>query len=220
MFGRTLITYRSMGSLAVFVSMNVVWGSVSLAQQQVTRPERQTGGVLLVVNDRHHSLLEVDPITGQVEATIPIGVNGHEITLSTDQRHGWIPIYGDAVIGEPGTDGSTIDVVDLYTRQVNTIDLGRPLRPHLGIFGPDGLFYVTAELANAVLIVESAKKDRGWRDPDGQATNARAGAFAGWAEGVHRKRRFRNGQRFRHTASQAPQRDSAHQASAAYRHIE
>jgi hypothetical protein len=158
MFGRIRLTYRSIGSLAVLVSMNLVWGSVTFAQLQGARPEQQTGGVLLVVNDRHHSLLEVDPITGQVEAAIPIGVNGHEITVSTDQRHGWIPIYGDAVIGEPGTNGNTIDVVDLYTRQVNTIDLGRPLRPHLGIFGPDGLFYVTAELANAVLIVDPQRK--------------------------------------------------------------
>jgi DNA-binding beta-propeller fold protein YncE len=158
MFAGTRLTYRSTGMLAAFVSINIAWGSVALAQQQVTQPARQTDGILLVVNDRHHCLLEVDPITGQVEATVPIGVNGHEITLSTDQRYGWIPIYGDAVIGEPGTAGSTIDVVNLHTRQVSTIDLGRPLRPHLGVFGPGGLFSVTAEEANAVLIIDPVTK--------------------------------------------------------------
>ncbi len=157
MFARTGLTHHSTGLLAAFISINIAW-SVTLAQQQVARPTGKTGGVLLVVNDRHHCLLEVDPVTGQVEATIPTGVNGHEITLSPDQRYGWIPIYSDAVIGEPGTAGRTIDVIDLYTRQVNTIDLGRPLRPHLGIFGPGGLFYVTAELANAVVIVDPKSK--------------------------------------------------------------
>jgi YVTN family beta-propeller protein len=56
----------------------------------------------------------------------------------------------------PGTDGRTIDVIDLAGRRVvSTIDLGRPLRPHCAKFGPkDGLLYVSTELADSVTVID------------------------------------------------------------------
>jgi hypothetical protein len=87
-----------------------------------------------------------------------VGVSGHEIVVSADQHFAYIPIYSDAVLGDPGTDGRTIDVVDLRSwKVVSSIDLGRPLRPHSAVFAADGLLYVTAELANAIEIVDTAK---------------------------------------------------------------
>jgi len=43
-----------------------------------------------------------------------------------------------------------------------TIDLGKPLRPHRAELGPDGLLYVTAELANAIDVIDpqSARSSR------------------------------------------------------------
>jgi YVTN family beta-propeller protein len=58
-------------------------------------------------------------------------------------------------VGMPGTDGRTIDVIDLAGRRVvSTIDLGRPMRPHCAKFGPkDGLLYVSTELADSVTVI-------------------------------------------------------------------
>jgi YVTN family beta-propeller protein len=120
--------------------------------------QSESGGRLLVVNLREHSLLQVDPKSRKVVATTPVGVSGHEVVLSANEHFAYIPIYSDAVLGDPGTDGRTIDVVDLRSRKmVSSIDLGRPLRPHSAVFAPDGLLYVTAELGNAVEIVDTAR---------------------------------------------------------------
>jgi DNA-binding beta-propeller fold protein YncE len=72
-----------------------------------------------------------------------------------------VPIYGDSGVGQPGSNGRTIEVIDLGTQKiVNTIDLGRPVRPHCPKFAPDGFLYVTAELENAVDIIDPRSQKR------------------------------------------------------------
>jgi len=80
-----------------------------------------------------------------------------------------VPIYGNSGVGRPGTDGSTIDVVDLQGRKLAaTIDLGKPLRPHRAEWGPDGMLYVTAELGNAVDVLDPATRKIVAEIPTGQ----------------------------------------------------
>jgi DNA-binding beta-propeller fold protein YncE len=59
-------------------------------------------------------------------------------------------------VGSPGTDGSTLDVIDLASRKViHTIDFGHGVRPHCPLFGPkDGLLYVTTELDEAITVID------------------------------------------------------------------
>jgi YVTN family beta-propeller protein len=116
-------------------------------------------GLLVVANQREHTTLLVDPETRQELAKVTVGVNGHEVAVSPDSRLAFVPIYGNSGVGKPGTDGATIDIVDLHDRKLAaTIDLGKPLRPHRAEFGPDGMLYVTAELAKAVDVIDPATR--------------------------------------------------------------
>jgi YVTN family beta-propeller protein len=113
-----------------------------------------TPGLLTVVNQTEHTVLLVDPDRRRELAKIAVGVNGHEVVVSKDGRFAYVPIYGNSGVGKPGTDGRTIDVIDLQYHKISTtIDLGKGLRPHRAEFGPDGMLYVTAELANVVDVV-------------------------------------------------------------------
>jgi YVTN family beta-propeller protein len=142
MIGRALVLTASVLLLA----------SSKLSKADLASPSR---GLLAVVNQMEHTVLVVDPDSRRALATIVVGINGHEVAVSQDGRFAYVPIYGNSGVGRPGTDGSTIDVIDLRSRKISaTIDLGKPLRPHRAEFGPDGLLYVTAELANAVDVVD------------------------------------------------------------------
>jgi DNA-binding beta-propeller fold protein YncE len=126
---------------------------------RVAKPAPPASGLLVVANQKEHTLLLVDPDNRRELAKISVGVNGHEVIVSNDSRFAYVPIYGNSGVGRPGTDGSTIDVIDLQQRKLAaTIDLGKPLRPHRAEFGPDGLLYVTAELANAVDVVDPSSR--------------------------------------------------------------
>src|SRR5438552_12439914 len=126
---------------------------------RVAKPAPTARGLLVVAKQKEHTLLLVDPENRRELAKISVGVNGHEVIVSKDGRFAYVPIYGNAGVGRPGTDGSTIDVIDLQERKLAaTIDLGKPLRPHRAEFGPDGLLYVTAELANAVGVIDPSTR--------------------------------------------------------------
>ena len=98
-----------------------------------------------------------------------VGVNGHEVAVSKDGRFAYVPIYGNAGVGKPGTDGTSIDVVDIRERKLAyTIDLGKPLRPHEPAIGPDGRLYVTAELSQSLDVIDPATRKVIAENPTGQ----------------------------------------------------
>jgi YVTN family beta-propeller protein len=132
---------------------------LTVAAGSARPPASTSHGYLVVANQKEHTALLVDPETRQEVAKFTVGVNGHEVTVSPDARFAYVPIYGNSGVGKPGTDGSTIEVIDIRDRKaVSIIDLGKPLRPHAAHFGPDGMLYVSAELANALDVIDPATR--------------------------------------------------------------
>lgn len=116
-------------------------------------------GTLVVIVKSSKSLALVNPASATVIANIsenaPAKDTGHEVATSPDGRFAYVPIYGNSGVGKPGTDGSNMVVMDLSTRAiVGNLDFGHPVRPHLPVFGKDGMLYVTNELDHAIAVVD------------------------------------------------------------------
>jgi len=112
---------------------------------------------LLVANKTANTLGLIDPDSAKQIATVAeSGITAHEVVASPDGQYAFVPIYGNSGVGRPGTDGSTMDVVDLVTRRtIQTIDFGGGVRPHCAVIGPmDGLLYVTTELKQSVTVID------------------------------------------------------------------
>jgi DNA-binding beta-propeller fold protein YncE len=122
-------------------------------------------GLLLVVEKADRSLGVVDLDSGRrIGGVRASGFTPHEVVATADGKRAFLPVYGDANVGQPGTDGSTVDVVDLRElddRKVKddkgqhvTIDLGEPARPHDVALGVEGRIYVTTENLRTVSILD------------------------------------------------------------------
>lgn len=118
----------------------------------------ETGrGMLLAVNQGEATLGIVDLRAGKQVATIAEGgMTGHEVATSFDGRLAYVPIYGDSSVGDPGSDGRELVVIDIGSRKVvRRFDFGHGVRPHCAVMNPnDGLLYVTTELDRTVTIID------------------------------------------------------------------
>jgi len=118
-------------------------------------PKLEPAGFLFIANQYEHTALLVDLNTKKVVSRIEVGINGHEVAVDRDGHFGYVPIYGNAGVGRPGTDGDRIDIIDLKEGKLTgSIPMGKPVRPHCAKFGPDGFLYVSAELAQALYVVD------------------------------------------------------------------
>ncbi len=139
------------------------------ARSDAHSPAAHVAGFLVIANQGDHTALLVDLSTRQTLMRVAVGVNGHELAVSPDGHFAFVPIYGNSGVGRPGTDGDSIDIIDLKERKlVGHIALGKPVRPHCAKFGPDGLLYVSAELANAIYVVDTAARKVVGEIPTGQ----------------------------------------------------
>ena len=119
-------------------------------------PAKASGGLLLVTNKGDHTLGIIDPVLGKQVATVEeSGITGHEVIASPDGKTAYVPIYGNSGVGKPGSDGQTLDVIDIASRRrLATIDFGRAERPHCPQFGPDGKLYVSTEITNSITVID------------------------------------------------------------------
>ena len=130
-------------------------GLLSFVSLTLLASSLRAQGYLFVANQFEHSALLIDLTSRQTISITGVDINGHEVVASSDGHFGYVPIYGNSGVGKPGTDGGSIQIVDLQTgRAIDIINLPKPVRPHCAKFGPDGLLYVTAELANSVYAID------------------------------------------------------------------
>ena len=128
--------------------------SFSAAGGNAPGPEH---GAVLVCNKGDRTVGIIDPREGKEIATIPdSGVTVHEVVATPGGRTAFAPVYGNSGVGMPGSDGRTIDVIDVPARKrIHTIALGKPSRPHCVMINRrDGLVYVTAEIQNSVIVID------------------------------------------------------------------
>jgi DNA-binding beta-propeller fold protein YncE len=133
---------------------------------------KPTAGLLIIANKNDRSLGIVDPMSGKQVASVPEGgVTGHELIASPDGKTAYVPIYGDSGVGQPGSDGTNIAVIDLASRKVvGNIDFGHGVRPHCPMFGPrDGMLYVTTEIDQSVSVIDPRTLKIVGAVPTGQA---------------------------------------------------
>ena len=134
-------------------------------------PSAGGSGRLLVANKGEHTLGIIDPEAERQIAIVPeSGVTGHEVAASPDGRRAFVPIYGNSGVGMPGSNGSTIDVINLNSRKIeHVIKFERGVRPHCPMFGPkDGLLYVTTEVEKSVSIIDPSTLQIVGEVPTGQ----------------------------------------------------
>ncbi len=123
------------------------------------RPANSSKDWLLAANKGEHTLGLIDAIAGRQIASVDVGgVTGHEVIASRDGRIAYVPIYGNSGVGLPGTDGSTLAVIDIATRKiVGNVDFGHGVRPHCPLINPrDKLLYVTTELDQSITVIDPA----------------------------------------------------------------
>jgi YVTN family beta-propeller protein len=114
-------------------------------------------GTLLVANQKDHTLSIIDAATAKQIAAIPEDrITGHEVATSPDGRTAYLPIYGDAGVGRPGSDGHEMLVIDIASRKITgTVDFGHGVRPHLPIYDTHrNVLYVSTELDEAITAID------------------------------------------------------------------
>jgi DNA-binding beta-propeller fold protein YncE len=139
------------------IVLSVAWILAAPGSGIAPASEAKTNGLLLVANKGDQTLAIVDPVAGRVVAKVPEeGVTGHEVAASPDGQRAFVPIFGDAGVGQKGSDGRLLRVIDVAKRQVvGTVDFGKGVRPHCAVIGPkNGLLYVTTELDHSVTVID------------------------------------------------------------------
>ena len=129
LYGYTWCPMTKPGFLRCVMSFVVMSFSVCFVSAQ-SQP------MLLVANQHSHDLSLIDAKAAKQVAVVPVeGITGHEVAASPDGKTAYVPIYGNAGVGKPGTDGSTMSVIDLVRRKVvHTVDFGHGVRPHCAVF--------------------------------------------------------------------------------------
>jgi YVTN family beta-propeller protein len=112
---------------------------------------------LLVLNKEDATLAIVDPSSGSILGTVPVGQGPHELTVSTDGRFAFASNYGTGP-----APGQTISMIDIAAqKEVRRIDVSPLRRPH-GLAFVNGKLYFTAETNRKIARYDPAADKVDW----------------------------------------------------------
>ena len=110
---------------------------------------------MLVVNKHLPGITLYDAGTHKQICQATLGIDPHEAAFSRDGEYVFVPIYGSSGVGKPGSDEHMIHVLRTSDcSEAGHIDTGGFKRPHGVSVGASGKVYVTAEVAEAFLILD------------------------------------------------------------------
>jgi YVTN family beta-propeller protein len=118
---------------------------------------------LLVLNKDDATFAAVDPASGRVLGTVPVGDGPHELVASSDGKWAFASNYGTGAA--PGHTISMIDVAAL--KELRRIDIAPLGRPH-GLAFANGKLYFTAEANKAIARYDPQADRIDWKFETGQ----------------------------------------------------
>ena len=124
---------------------------------------QQRGGRLLVLNKEDATFVIVNPESGAIEATVPVGQGPHELVASADGKYAFASNYGTGP-----APGHTISMIDIAAKkEVRRIDTAPLSRPH-GLAFAGGKLYFTAEADKKIARYDPATDKIDWQFETGQ----------------------------------------------------
>jgi len=145
--------------------MKKVFFVAALFATGVLMNAQKPAGHLLVLNKEDAAMVIVDPDSGSVLGKVGVGVQPHELVVSTDGKTAFASNYGS------GPDpGHTISMIDVAARkELRRIDTAPLMRPH-GLAFAGGKLYFTAEGSKKIARYDPAADRVDWEFETGQTT--------------------------------------------------
>src|SRR4051812_7298633 len=144
-------------TLTMFAAI-AVWAMAALGAQS-------SNGRLLVLNKEDATFVIVNPDSGAILATVPVGQGPHELVASSDGKYAFASNYGTGPA--PGHTISMIDVAG--KKELRRIDTAPLSRPH-GLAFANGKLYFTAEADKKIARYDPAADKVDWTFDTGQNT--------------------------------------------------
>ncbi|MBV8869008.1 MAG: YncE family protein [Acetobacteraceae bacterium] len=119
------------------------------------------GATLAVVNKLGLTVGFYDAVTGAQQALFSLPSRPHEILLAPDRRTAWVSIYGDGIYGQNPHPGNQVAVLDVPGRRpAGFLSTGDVLAPHGLALARDGTLWISSDIGEAVLGLDSRTGER------------------------------------------------------------
>ncbi len=128
--------------------------------------------LMLVVSKKLPGITIYDADTEEPVCHATMGISPHEAAFSLDGQYAYVPVYGSSGVGSPGTDEHIIHFIRTSDcKEIGSLDTGKYKRPHGITVGPSGTVYVTAEIAQSVMVIDPKERRIVGAIPTGSSTS-------------------------------------------------